>query len=71
MMGTKAIHLLGDISRSPEDFCIVSPRMKDGNWIGRWITGLGLVSVKFPKDTTRPMTPKEHAAFRKMRFGIL
>ena len=59
-MATKAIHQLGDISREKPDLCIIFQEDKH-NYIGNWVTGFGLVNVKFPKETTRNLTPKEIA----------
>lgn len=57
-MATKAFHNLGDISRDEPDLCAISDE-DDENWIGNWVTGLGFVFVKFPKETTRELTEEE------------
>ena len=58
MMATKAIHLLGDISRDEPDLCTIN-KEDDDNYIGMWVTGFGFFDVKFPKETTRELTPEE------------
>lgn len=58
MMATKAYHQLGDISNDTYDICLVYDEDGD-NYIGNWITGMGFIDVKFPKDTTRELTPEE------------
>lgn len=73
MMATKADHQLGDISRDEPDFCWITGEDED-NYIGHWITGFGFVNVKFPKETTRDLTPEEQAEadkrFRPENFRI-
>jgi hypothetical protein len=58
MMATTAIHQLGDISRKTPDLCRVHKEDKE-NYIGSWVTGLGFIEVKFPKETTRDLTEAE------------
>jgi hypothetical protein len=58
MIATKAIHMLGDISRKEEDLCIISKEDEE-NYIGMWVTGFGFFDVKFPKETTRELTQEE------------
>lgn len=58
MMATKAIHQLGDISSKEPDICVIHKEDAD-NYIGNWVFGLGFVGVKFPKSSTRDLTPEE------------
>lgn len=58
MMATKAFHQLGEISSTEPDICVVHKEDAD-NYIGNWVFGLGFVGVKFPKSTTRDLTPTE------------
>lgn len=58
MMATTAIHMLGDISRETPDLCIVAEE-DDDNYYGNWVTGFGYIDVKFPKSTTKELTPEE------------
>lgn len=58
MMATTAIHKLGDISRDEPDLCIVYKEDEE-NYIGNWVEGFGFIEVKFPKETTRPLTEEE------------
>lgn len=71
MWATKAVHMLGDISRDQRDYCVVGLNPVDGNYIGNWITGFGFVEVKFPVETTYCLTRSEMATFKKKRFGIV
>ena len=57
-MGTKAIHNLGDVSRDEADYFIVAQET-EGDYFGNWLTGFGFINVRFPKDSTRPMTTEE------------
>lgn len=58
MMATTAIHKTGDINRKEPDLCIIF-KEEDDNYIGNWVTGFGFIGVKFPKNTTRDLTPEE------------
>jgi hypothetical protein len=58
MMATTAIHLKGDISRDKPDLCVVFQE-DDDNYYGNWTTGFGFCEVRFPKSTTRNLTPEE------------
>jgi hypothetical protein len=64
MMGTTAIHKLGDISRDEPDLCYIHEEDSD-NYIGNWATGFGFIDVRFPKSTTRELTPEETARYQK------
>ena len=69
MMGTTAIHKMGDISREESDLCFVSD--EDGeNYIGHWVTGYGFVNVKFPKSTTRELSKEEIEHYNKLKFQL-
>ena len=65
MIATKAIHKTGDISRDDGDLCIVFEE-DESNYIGQWVTGYGFVKVKFPKESTRPLTKKEIKKYNKL-----
>lgn len=69
MMATKAMHKLGNISRKKPDICRISGETEDA-YIGSWVTGFGFISVRFPKETTRPLTPAEVERYGSMRFQI-
>lgn len=69
MMGTTAIHGMGDISRAEPDLCVVDHEEGD-NYIGNWVCGFGFVSVKFPKATTRDLTPDEIEKYHGMAVGV-
>ena len=69
MMATKAIHMTGDISRDEEDLCHVHAESKE-NYIGSWVTGIGFMEVKFPKETTRDLTAEEVKKYNLMHIGI-
>ena len=58
MIATKAHHKLGDLSRNNGDVAVITS--EDGKcFIGHWLEGFGLINVKFPKSTTRELTPSE------------
>jgi len=69
MWATKAIHLLGDISREDGDLCVVQKESGE-NYIGNWVTGYGFVEVKFPKETTRELTTEEIEKYDGMQLAI-
>ena len=57
-MATVAIHQLGDISRDEPDLCIIDDET-DTDYIGRWVEGFGFFNVRFPKHSTRELSPTE------------
>jgi len=69
MMATKAFHQLGEISRDKEDICHIHDETEK-YYIGSWITGLGFIEVKFPKETTRELTPDEVEKYRLFCYQI-
>jgi len=69
MMATTAIHQAGDISRDDPDLCVIFEE-DDTNYIGNWVTGLGFIDVKFPKETTRPLTEQEIEKYNKLSIQI-
>ncbi len=58
LMGTKAYHQLGDISRGQYDLFSVTGET-DNYWVGMWATGFGFSRVIFPKETSRDLTKEE------------
>lgn len=58
MMATTALHTMGDISSKTPDLCVISSEDQD-NYIGMWVFGYGFFNVKFPKSSTRELTPEE------------
>lgn len=58
LMATKAIHVMGDISRKDPDYCVVYGETET-DYVGNWVTGYGFIDVKFSKETTRECTPEE------------
>jgi hypothetical protein len=69
MMATTAIHKMGDISSDIPDLCHVS-RENAENYYGMWVTGFGFVNVRFPKETTRELTPEEIEKYNKMSVQV-
>ena len=69
MMGTTAIHMLGDISRDKEDLCHID-REEGSDYIGSWVTGFGFIEVRFPKISTRDLTPDEIDFFDGRHYRI-
>ena len=57
-MGTEAHHKLGDISRDKPDLFYYKAK-DEANYYGHWLTGFGFINVRFPADTTRPLTDDE------------
>lgn len=57
MMATTAIHKLGDISRTLDIALVFAETETD--YYGNWVSGIGLVNVRFPKKTTRELTKEE------------
>jgi hypothetical protein len=69
LMGTKAYHQLGDISRDePDLFCASAETEKF--YIGMWVTGFGFFNVCFPKETSRELTPEEIEKYNKTYIQI-
>lgn len=69
MMATKAMHKLGDISSDEPDLCLIHSE-DDENWIGNWVEGLGFINVKFPKASTRELTPEEIKHYNKQYYQL-
>jgi len=69
MMATTAIHQLGDISSDEPDLCIVS-KETETDYIGNWVTGLGFINVRFPKETTRELTEAEIENYNGRSIGM-
>lgn len=69
MMATTAIHQLGDISSPDPDICIISSEDAD-NYIGSWVFGIGFFNVKFPKATTRELTPDEVERYNGTKLAM-
>lgn len=69
MWATTAIHKLGDISRDEGDHCHIFGEDGD-NYVGNWITGYGFIEVRFPKSTTRDLTPEEAEEQKKIRYVL-
>lgn len=69
MIATAAIHGMGDISRDTPDICVVHEE-NDLNYIGNWVTGFGFANVKFPKLTTRDLSPEEIESYHGIPLSI-
>lgn len=61
-MGTTALAKIADISRDEPDYFVAWEEVDD-HYIGNWITGFGFINVRFPKDTSRPVTDEEFEWF--------
>lgn len=68
-MATKAIHQLGDISRDEPDLCYLKHEAEE-HYTGAWVTGYGFINVRFPKETTRPLTQEEVEQYNKQYVQI-
>lgn len=69
MMGTKAYHQLGDISRDNYDLFYTNEET-DQYYVGAWTTGFGFFNVLFPKETSRELTQEEIEKFSKTYIQI-
>ena len=69
MMATTAHHLLGDISSEEPDLCIIT-REDEDNYYGMWVYGLGYFNVRFPKETTKRLTPAEREHYNKSHLQM-
>jgi hypothetical protein len=69
MMGTKAYHFLGDISRDEPGLFRAQGETED-SWLGSWVTGYGFMSVLFPKETSRELTKEEVEKYNKTFIQI-
>jgi len=64
LMGTKAYHQLGEISRDKENlFGAIGET--DEYYIGCWVTGYGFFNACFPKETSRELSDKEIKDYNK------
>ena len=69
LMGTKADHTLGDISRDDEDL-FNAYKETDEFYVGSWVTGFGFFDVTFPKETSRELTKEEIEKYSKTYVQI-
>lgn len=69
MMATTAQHQLGDISSDDPDICHVHEETET-DYIGSWVTGLGFINVKFPKETTRELTEEEILKYEALSYQL-
>lgn len=69
LMGTKAFHQLGDISRDEPDLFCASGET-DYYYIGMWVTGFGFFNVCFPKETSRELTEEDIEKYNKQYVQI-
>lgn len=69
MMATDAFHIMGNISSPDYDICHVYAE-DSKNYYGSWIFGMGFFDVRFPKETTRDLTPDEIAEYQKKRMSM-
>lgn len=70
MMGTKAYHQLGDISRDDYEGFSTNEET-DEYWIGAWREGYGFFNVLFPKATSRELTQEEIDYLKIVRTIII
>lgn len=76
LVGTKAYHQLGEISREPVENSKIleyfnAIKETEHYYIGTWVEGFGFFNVVYPKDTTRELTPEELEFYKTLTFGIL
>lgn len=75
LVGTKAYHQLGDISRGVIENVKVleyfnAIKETEHYYIGTWVEGFGFFNVVYPKYTTRELTPEELEFYKTLNFGI-
>ena len=58
-----------DVSENKPDICHVE-REDTNDFVGMWIYGRGMVDVRFPKATTRPLTEEELDDFDGKIVGV-
>jgi hypothetical protein len=69
LMGTKAFHQLGDLSRP--DYDLFSATGETENyWVGMWTFGYGFFNVLFPKETSRELTQEEIEKYNNSSIQI-
>lgn len=76
LVGTKAYHQLGEISRETIENAKVleyftAIKETKHYYIGAWVEGFGFFNVVYPKNTTRELTPEELEFYKTLTFGIL
>ncbi len=69
LIGTKAYHQLGDISRDVE-YLLLAVGETEKFWVGMWVTGFGFFNVIFPKETTRQLTAEEVEIYNNKYVGV-
>lgn len=65
IMATKAIHGLGDISRSTPNLAAIHDETEDC-YIGNFVEGAGFCDVRFSKSVCRELTEEEVARYEEM-----
>lgn len=76
MIATVAHHNIGDVSREfidgdIDNLCYITKKDPKGEfYVGNWITGHGLINVRFPVDTTRELTNDEVNKFHGKRLSM-
>lgn len=68
-LATDAYHLLLNVSSKTPNICAVNRETKD-YYLGSWLTGPGLMSVVFPKETTRKAISEEEAKEFAGYYGL-
>lgn len=70
MMATIAHTFDGrDISRDKPDLAIIYDQVP-GSYVGEWATGFGFINVRFPIETTHPLTDAEKDFYRGKRIAM-
>ena len=69
LMGTKAFHQLGEISRNDYNLFQATAETEK-YWVGMWATGFGFFHVLFPKETSRELTQEEIEKFNNSAIAI-
>ena len=71
MKATKAEHVMGNLSRTTPDLCLVDVELStDTHYVGKWLTGWGFESVHFPKSTTQELTSAERQQLSKAHADL-
>lgn len=59
-----------EISRPGDSLCIIAGKDARGDYIGNWVTGFGMMGLRFPALTTRELTDDEVMRYQGTRLSV-